>query len=269
MDDDAPVGAVLGRRQLLRYAGAASVGYLALGSRLAQARSTSVCVVSPESIEGPYFLEERRERRDIHIDPVDQRAVEGVPLSIVLNVGRVTADVCRPIPGAVVDIWQCDAKGEYSNVDDHIIGFNTLGTGFLRGFQKTDSRGQVRFESIYPGWYHARCVHIHVKVRTSAGPGQNYEFTSQMYLDESVTDRVHALQPYARKGQRDRRHEQDLFFTKRGGAQMLLALQETRHGYLGTLDIGLDLANAETGKSDSWKLDPFNPANNNGRPGMP
>ena len=264
-NEDDSVGTILGRRRLLWYMGGAGIGLMALRHGLVEAHSTVACVVSPESIEGPYYLDERLERSNLRIDPSNNQPVDGLPLDLLLNIGQVQGNVCRPLPGAIVDVWQCDAAGEYSGVDDHIIGFNNLGKGFLRGYQRSDSRGQVRFQSIYPGWYHGRCVHIHVKVRTSTPRLPNYEFTSQLYLDEATTDKVHAMQPYSRKSHRDFTHEQDVFFTKLDGRQMLLGLQPLRGGgYQGTLNIGLDLSDAKAAGSDAWKLDPLNPANNPG-----
>lgn len=263
--DDDPVGTILGRRRLLCYMGGAGIGLMALRHGLVEAHSTVACVVSPESIEGPYYLDQRLERSDLRIDPSNNKPVDGLPLDLALNISQVHGNVCRPLPGAIVDIWQCDAMGEYSGVDDRIIGFNTLGKGYLRGYQRADASGQVRFQSIYPGWYHARCVHIHVKVRTSTPQFPNYEFTSQIYLDEAITDKVHAMQPYARKPRRDWMQDQDMFFTKRGGKQMMLALQPmSGGGFQGTLNIGLDLSDAKAARSDSWKLDPLNPVNHHG-----
>jgi hypothetical protein len=67
------------------------------------------------------------------------------------------AESCEPIRNAVVDIWQSDADGHYSGVDDNET--------FLRGAQVTNSSGIVEFLTIYPGWYQGRTVHIHAKVQ--------------------------------------------------------------------------------------------------------
>jgi protocatechuate 3,4-dioxygenase beta subunit len=53
-----------------------------------------------------------------------------------------------------VDVWHCDALGVYSGVRD--FRFDTSGQKFLRGYQTTDERGEVRFLTIYPGWYVGR-----------------------------------------------------------------------------------------------------------------
>ena len=60
-----------------------------------------------------------------------------------------------PVSGANVEIWQCDATGNYSE-----YGSRTTQT-YLRGIQTTDARGQVNFTTVYPGWYQGRATHPH------------------------------------------------------------------------------------------------------------
>ena len=140
---------------------------------------------------------------------------------------------------AIVDIWHCDALGVYSDVTDP--GFSTVGKKFLRGYQVTDANGTVQFTTNYPGWYQGRTVHIHFKVRTDAASAQSYEFTSQLYFDDSITDRVHTQTPYVSKGQRKLKNAGDGIFQD-GGKQMLLKLTKTNLGYAATFDIGLQMA---------------------------
>src|SRR5687768_15159292 len=114
------------------------------------------CVVTPQQTEGPYFVDERPNRSDVRTDPSDGSIKEGLPLALEIRVFAVGAAVgadrgtdCKPIAGAVVDIWHCDAQGIYSDVMDD--NFNTIGKKFLRGYQVTDKNGSVRFITIYPG----------------------------------------------------------------------------------------------------------------------
>jgi protocatechuate 3,4-dioxygenase beta subunit len=197
------------------------------------------CIVSPEQTEGPYFVDEKLNRSDIRSDPSDSSVKDGVPLELTLRVSRISSAGCAPLAGAIVDIWHCDALGVYSDVTDP--SFNTVGKKYLRGYQVTDANGGVNFTTIYPGWYEGRTVHIHFKVRTEATSGQSYEFTSQLYFDDSTTDQVHAQAPYASKGQRTLKNAGDGIF-KRGGDQLLLALAETNQNYAATFDIGLQMA---------------------------
>jgi protocatechuate 3,4-dioxygenase beta subunit len=137
-----------------------------------------------------------------------------------------------------VDIWHCDATGVYSDVQDP--WFNTIGRKFLRGHQITDARGEVRFVTIYPGWYPGRTVHIHFKIRTEPLARRSFDFTSQLYFDDEVTDRAHAAPPYAERGPRAARNRRDRIFWH-GGDQLMLAPSPTADGYAATFSIGLQL----------------------------
>ena len=85
----------------------------------------------------------------------------GTPVALTLMVVNVNSG-CSPVADAVVDIWQCDAEGHYSQYNQP--GYNGTAQTFLRGIQATDARGQVTFTTIYPGWYAGRATHIHVEV---------------------------------------------------------------------------------------------------------
>jgi protocatechuate 3,4-dioxygenase beta subunit len=196
------------------------------------------CVVSPEMTEGPYFVDEKLNRSDIRANTADGVVKEGVPLELSLRVTSVTGSACAPLAGAVVDIWHCDAAGLYSDVQDRYG--STVGQDFLRGSQVTDASGVVRFTTIYPGWYPGRAVHIHFKVRGANASGQNYEFTSQFFFDDALSEQVFTQPPYDSKGQGFRRNAQDGIF-RGGGDQTTLAVTPSGAGYASTFDIGIQL----------------------------
>jgi len=156
---------------------------------------------------------------------------------LTVALSRVGGDgQCQPLSGAQVDIWHCDALGVYSDVKDP--SFSTIGSKFLRGYQMTDAQGEARFSTIYPGWYEGRTVHIHLKVRAPVEGGRAYEFTSQMYFDDAVSDRIHAGPPYRTKGIRTARNRDDRIF-RRGGDQLMLAPTENADGYAAVFPVGL------------------------------
>ncbi|MEA5623228.1 intradiol ring-cleavage dioxygenase [Nostoc sp. UHCC 0251] len=208
-------------------------------SSTVESATLPACIVSPEQTEGPYFVDEKLNRSDIRSDPVDGSVKEGIPLQLTLHVSQVGSNGCTPLVGAIVDIWHCDALGVYSDVTDR--SFNTVGKKFLRGYQITDAKGNVQFVTIYPGWYQGRTVHIHFKVRTNGISGQGYEFTSQLYFDDAISDRVYTQAPYASKGQRTQKNADDGIFAD-GGEQMLLKLTKNGQGYAATFDVGLQMA---------------------------
>jgi protocatechuate 3,4-dioxygenase beta subunit len=199
------------------------------------------CVVRPTQTEGPYFVDEKLERADIRTDPSTGTVSDGALLELSFNVYRVTGAACAPLADAMVDIWQCDSGGVYSDVVDTNGLFNTKGKKFLRGYLKTDANGVVTFKTIYPGWYTGRTVHIHFKIRTSATGGKAFEFTSQLYFDDTLTDKVYTQAPYNAKGARSTRNTQDGIFNQ-GGSKLLLQVASAGAGYNATFDIGLQIA---------------------------
>src|ERR1051326_51108 len=141
------------RRQILKGLGAAG---LALGfGRHMRAQSCSL-VPSPALTEGPYFVDEILNRSDITVDPVDNSVQPGLPLALNINLKQVANCALVPLTGVYVDIWHCNAAGVYSDQAAN----NSVGRKFLRGYQASDRNGAVRFQTIFPGWYQGRAVHI-------------------------------------------------------------------------------------------------------------
>lgn len=233
------------RRELLGFIGA-NAAMLASGTHAKAAlaapeRALPRCVVRPEQTEGPYFLDERLQRADLRSDPESGSVKPGAPLRLAFRVSQVDGKTCRPWNGAVVDVWQCDAAGVYSGVRDFGGRFDTRGQSFLRGYQLTDANGVAQFMTIYPGWYPGRAVHIHFKIRAPAARGNAYEFTSQLYFDDAMTDRIHARSPYVSHGMRRTRNPEDGLF-RRGGERLMLRVDPDVQGFEAAFDIGLLLA---------------------------
>ena len=224
------------RRAALRALGGMTVALA--GHATAQTTDARpACVLTPAQTEGPYFVDERLERSDVRSDPVSGTMKPGTPLTLALTVMRVDGTRCAPLPRALVDIWHCDAAGIYSDADD--MRFDTRGATFLRGYQATDDAGRVRFTTIYPGAYPGRAVHIHFKVRAQAA-GRDAEFTSQLYFDDALTDRVHAAAPYAGPARRTRNPQDGLY--RRGGRELTLELTPADGGYHAAYAVGVRAA---------------------------
>jgi protocatechuate 3,4-dioxygenase beta subunit len=226
------------RRHLLAAAGGAAALFVSGASRAQAPRADApapACVLTPAQTEGPYFVDERLQRSDVRVDPADSSTRPGALLALTLRVASVDGNGCVPLAGAIVDIWHCDAKGIYSDAND--MSFSTRGSKFLRGYQVTDADGRVRFTTIYPGAYPGRAVHIHFKVRANARNTPR-DFTSQLYFDDALTDRVHAREPYAGVGERRTRNARDGLY-RQGGQALQLALVETADGYAATYDVGI------------------------------
>jgi len=232
----------LTRREVVRllgsFAAAGMLGCAGTGAREASESPTTpaspvgTCVVRPQQTEGPFFVDERLNRSDLRSDPATGLARPGVPLTVRFRVSRTSAGLCGPLVGALLDLWQCDATGSYSDIGA------TAGAKFLRGYQVTDESGAVQFSTIYPGWYSGRAVHLHFKIRSAPGSVTRMEFTSQLYFDDTVTDAVLAQPPYNARGRRDTTNQTDAVFAN-GGSQLMLPVRQDGSGYAGTFDLAL------------------------------
>jgi protocatechuate 3,4-dioxygenase beta subunit len=197
-------------------AAAAGAGPAAVASGLV------TCVLSPEQTLGPYDTEGDRVRRNV------REGRPGVPLRLRTTV--VDVSDCTPIRGAAVDIWHCDASGTYSGFAQE----GTRGETFMRGIQRTDRGGLAIFDTIYPGWYEGRTVHIHVQVHL----GGDVLHTGQLYFPDSVTDVVFRRSPYSRRPGRTTRNASDSIF-RNGGSRSLLRLRRSGSGYVGRITMGV------------------------------
>ena len=149
--------------------------------------SPNVCLLTPETTAGPFYLDPRLVREDI------REGRPGVPLEVVLQV--VDPD-CRPIAGARVDAWQCDASGNYSGFagqgSDRAL--DTRGETFLRGIQATGADGVARFLTIWPGWYRGRTPHVHYRVALD----DRQVLTSQLFFPDGTSEAIYReAEPYA------------------------------------------------------------------------
>lgn len=156
-----------------------------------------VCRVATATVEGPYYIDKAIVRSDIR---EEQR---GVPLELELRVVNANAG-CRPIEGAVVSIWHCNAEGEYSgylfndpNELPNLTVANEFGhvkhegtERFLRGAQTTNADGKVTFRTIVPGWYTPRAVHIHARIFLS----ETTMITTQLYFPQSLLNTIQSTE---------------------------------------------------------------------------
>jgi protocatechuate 3,4-dioxygenase beta subunit len=194
----------------------------ARGAPAAVASGAVSCVLSPEQTEGPYYLPGDKLRRNV------TEGKPGVPLTLKLTVLDVST--CKPMKGAAVDIWHCDAGGVYSGTSQQ----RTEKLTFLRGIQKTDAKGVATFKTIYPGWYQGRTVHIHVRVSL----GGNIVHTGQLYFPDALTDIVYKRSPYSTRPGRNPRNTGDSIY-RNGGSRSTLKLRKVGTGYSGSITMGV------------------------------
>jgi len=188
--------------------------------------AANVCMIAPQTTEGPYYLDTGLVRSEI----AEDRA--GVGLRMALQVVRGD---CTPLPGARVDLWHCDATGRYSGTGD------AAGETFLRGTQMADANGVVAFDTIFPGWYPGRAVHMHYKVWLN----ESEAVTSQAFFPEALARVIFRNEePYAARGLPDMPNTRD-GIARRAGEGAFAAVTEVAPGrYQGSLVVGVDTDSA-------------------------
>lgn len=205
------------------------------------------CILTQEQTEGPFFLTAPL-RRDI------TEGKPGLPLDLAIQI--VAADGCTPVAGVLVEVWHCDASGQYSGHPDTSRSiYSTLeylqwdgGARrvpainedlWFRGAQQTNNDGIVQFKTIFPGWYDMRAPHIHFKIG-----GQNRElFTSQFYFDEATASRIYRRHSdYSAYGESPYSVANDMVVQNSGGAKgLLLATAAVEAGMEASARVGINL----------------------------
>ena len=181
------------------------------------------CELTPPQVEGPFYFGLDNTRTDM----TGGRA--GVPLQLNIAILDVS---CLPISDALVEVWHADAAGVYSGFPNQ--GVDTTGEDFLRGEVVTNSEGNAQFNTIYPGWYPGRAVHIHFKVTVE---GQ-LQVTSQLYLPDEISRSVYMEADYQDRGEQDTLVNRDRFFNGAEGKERLMATVDANSsGYQAYLEI--------------------------------
>ncbi|MFJ9566770.1 intradiol ring-cleavage dioxygenase [Streptomyces fuscichromogenes] len=245
------------RRVLIGGAAVAAVGGLAAagfasaatataetttGTSAAAAASTGVCSLTAEVTEGPYSLTGALVREDVREDK------EGVEVQYTFTVVDEAND-CAPLADALVEIWHCDALGEYSGFVGKNGHTETDDGTFLRGGQMTDSNGQVSLISIWPGHYVSRAVHVHMRVHTDVTltddsyTGGSVIHTGQLFFDADINTEVQATSPYSDNTTKETALADDTIYDDGGASSGLLTLtalgDSVSDGYAATLTVGV------------------------------
>ncbi|GAA3385350.1 dioxygenase family protein [Cryptosporangium minutisporangium] len=261
---------------------------------LALLGAARTCRPSRQLAQGPYWFDVDRLRSDI------RESRQGTTLQLALRVVDGAGCGARPVPGAVVEVWNCDATGRYSGFEGAgrsvegqtrpgrpapptrpappgpPLGWpNPLGvelpagdptadpmgyanrtsdgsysrgdaeaqpgdeSTYLRGAQIADRSGVVRFTTIYPGWYVGRAPHLHAKVYRD----RRTVLSTQLFLDDAVSDRVYAAAPYRPRDARSTRNASDALFEQ----STLLTLARYGDAYLGAINLAVDLLDVPPG----------------------
>jgi protocatechuate 3,4-dioxygenase beta subunit len=228
----------IGRREALAILGATSAALtLGCGSSPTSPTDTAAittttssaatttggaCAVTPNETIGPYPSLIDLFRSDI------REGKSGTTLTLTLTVVNAS-NSCSPLAGVNVEIWQCDATGNYSQ-----YGSQTAQT-YLRGIQTTDANGQVTFTTVYPGWYQGRATHIHIEVTRG---GSSVKAT-QIAFPESVNAEVYGSGVYASRGSNPTSNTRDGIFADSINSELATVSGNPASGYAAAFTVGL------------------------------
>lgn len=178
----------ISRRRALQLGLGAAAGAV-VGLLHAQPRS-----VTPRQTEGPFYPDSGRPDTDLDLThaPGRENRAQG---EVIVVEGRVTTEDGKPVPEALVDVWQANRFGRYRHEADTSPA--PLDPDFQGwGQMTTDAEGRYRFRTIKPAAYAAledwtRPPHIHFKVARRGF----HELTTQMYFaGEPLNDTDRLLQ---------------------------------------------------------------------------
>lgn len=155
------------------------------------ATSSNGCTIAPDETEGPFPT--KAPASYVRSDITDGRS--GYKLTAKITVLN-NSNNCNPVSGLLVDIWHCDAEGNYSEYGGSgMQATNYQSVHFLRGRQTTDANGLVTFTSIFPGWYSGRATHIHVHIYSASGTSLK---VTQIAFPEGTGTAVAAVNGYSK-----------------------------------------------------------------------
>jgi protocatechuate 3,4-dioxygenase beta subunit len=160
---------LLSRRRLV-------TGGITLAGWTALTGAGGVLVPTPRQSAGPFYPDKMPLDSDADLVSVAGR---GAPAKgdITHLFGRVLDRGGKPVAGARVEIWQCDANGRYIHSRDAARGG---GDPNFQGYGRTDADGDggYRFRTIRPVPYTGRTPHIHIAVTAAGHP----QLVSQLYV---------------------------------------------------------------------------------------
>jgi len=198
------------RRRALAWMGAVAIAPLAVTPAIGADERPP----TPPMTEGPFYPRSFPRDTDADLTRVEGHGSRSMGTVLALS-GRIVDRRGAPRAGTRIEIWQCDATGQYHHVgepggDPDFQGFGAI---------NTDADGRYAFTTIKPVPYPGRTPHIHF---TIVEKGRR-TLTSQMFLEgEPGNDR-------------------DFLYRSAGRAAKLLTLklESAGDGLRGGLDIVL------------------------------
>lgn len=157
------------------------------------------CLLTPEATIGPFWVDGELIRSDV------TDGEPGIPL--ILDGEFIDIHTCEPVEDVFWEIWNCNATGSYSGVQDfghhHGDDDSNLDKTYLRGIQRTDKDGAAQFTTIFPGHYAGRATHIHVLAHVGATilpnrtvTGGHVAHIGQLFFDQDLIAAVESTAHY-------------------------------------------------------------------------
>jgi protocatechuate 3,4-dioxygenase beta subunit len=189
----------MNRKEFLKGLGLAGIGITTLSSSKSLAESQSevvieeggACTLIPTETAGPFPLD--LTANNFYFRKNITESKPGIPFNLKLKI--VGNGNCLPMPNLRVNIWHCSNDGLYSGYDNN-MNAGQAGKTYLRGYQLTDSNGEVEFNTIFPGWYNGRICHIHFQVFVNSA----YSAISQLTFDITKKNALYAANPSLYRG---------------------------------------------------------------------
>lgn len=196
--------------------------------------TTTDCTAMPTETSGPYPYDLSKNSAIFRSDITEGKT--GIPLTLTLTLVNVN-DSCALLEGARVDIWHCDKDGYYSEYSEPGFLGNQDNTGktFLRGIQLSESKGQVAFTTIYPGWYSGRVTHIHLEVFVNSV----LKLTSQLAFPDALNTEIYASALYSSHGQNSINNSSDQVFSDGYESELLTLTGDATNGYTAGFKVGV------------------------------
>lgn len=187
--------------------------------------TTTSCTVTPTETAGPFPTKTPSSLLSANI--ASDRS--GVPLTIKITINNSNKG-CAALQGAIVDIWHCDAAGNYSEYGGSgMQSTNYTSVHFLRGRQTTDASGIVTFNSIFPGWYSGRAPHIHVHVYSASGTSL---MVTQIAFPTDICNTVYTTaSDYKSRGTQDTQNARDNVFSDSLASELATVTGSVAAGY--------------------------------------